>query len=115
MSERIIAAPEVAHIADVLSDGTVVLGLSHIQVGYSGVAFAESVHRKFVSLGCDLHSPFRYHTLLALVVELAYGREHLAAVVVFRLLNLCSDHFLSCLGFLYLSFAQAPVEDRDTE
>ena len=45
LSELIVEYPEVADVADVLSQSAVILGLCHVQVGYGCVALLEPVHR----------------------------------------------------------------------
>ena len=115
LTELIVECPEIADIADVLSECAVVFCLCHVKVCYSGISFLESVHCKLVSFFCDIHCSTRYHALLALVVELAYGGEDLSSVVILMLLHLSLHDFLSSLSFLHSTLAESPVEDRNAE
>jgi hypothetical protein len=49
LAESVIEYPEIADVAYVLAQGTIIFRLSHIQVGDAGIAFAEPVHCQLVS------------------------------------------------------------------
>ena len=115
MPQGIVERPVVAYVVYILAQCTVILCLSHIQVGHGSAAFPETVHRQFISLRSYLHCPPGYHALLPLIVEFTHSSEHLSSEIVLRLLYLSPHDFLCGLCLLHLTFSKSPVKDRNPE
>ena len=55
LTKGIIICPEIAQVADILSQRAVILGLRRIQVSHARISFAETVHGQFISFRGDEH------------------------------------------------------------